>query len=1229
MTLTRYQIRNEYGLADKELYQAANKEDPEALLEGASMAGLVGVLRQLGDLAEFAAEVFHCLHEELMRTASRGHGLAMRLQQLEAEFPSTEIPLLSQTDHSTFFYEPGLEWHSNLQPEENLISPRNLPHFLMDSYEECRGPPHLFLLDKFDVVGSGSCLKRYSDPSFLKKLTASAVEATSKLTKDERRRKPKKGSHTTGGERPRDSQASHAKLHQLFLLEHVENGHRNPEFHVKLKRRQLNGPIINSSSGTGYMEKFLKNSSPYCERVHGNWDQSSPAMETEVTVCRVREDLPIPSLVYPNSGYTTKYNEREMESIGDDERLEKPYVPQEITVNDKSLPSIEGGPAICVERSSSVDLCCKTNNDTDAPVSTESDSEHKAGSTRGFPGFGQTQICTIADVIQTEVLGQFSNVLHHSSDEGETSLLCTDIQRSSPESKPHEAEGSGVKVDVSFSQMTPEIDSAGLGTLELEQSPFSFSCYESPPNLLEDSGSPLELQSTKENADEIGLKSSEACDVGRNPMLNNSPGAHPEYLLKVVTQVPLDASEGGTKVLLTNYVEDYHSEHVFSVETESEISLSALVEDQFSSIASQEIEALEPEDNSSDAGHSIPDIKSSLKETSAALESDFLLPNQHISTFDNFEDLSLPADAHDNAVPKEDETNSQDGSSINTEQSGHISTFEISSENGTLKSDFPRDLHAGNRHLSASSWQEDALANPDLAEISSDSGMEDPQTMSTIADDSTKPEVPIPDTQGHSACSVDDVHHDNQTGQNDKASETVPEIDRDPQERLLGTRECFSPESCIQTQDQGQESPCETGSENPITASAKSLPPQGVPLGVPGSPSEEALTSNKKLFPASVTEIESLHAPHQETFTSLNDHISEVVISMDLTDQENCSDVSMVPFSTSLHEKPQADPEITPPLPPLPPTQWWIGKLVESVKTAETQFSPVPLVAGSGNNSSYIHGDETKHNGLVQADEAQYPSAASVTNHGFHVYTENFTVEGESTSAPTNLNEPSKATEEPSPPAVNGTSETYMHNDESTAEKCLYKTPEESFASVSLLTAETTREAESCEGLEADWRSEAMALEWFSQNLREHTDPSPAKLEEEHQRDHQLEPPGEIEFPQTLRDSNSYHQDEKVGKLPRDKDSLVIGIDRSMLRKVSERNKAQVGARVDENDSLLEIIRSKSFNLRPADASVRPNFQVAVPITNLKVAAILEKANTLRQAMAGSDDDHDSDSWSE
>ena len=50
--MIRYQVRNEYGLADPDLYAPEEKDDPQALLEGVAMAGLVGVLRQLGDLAE-------------------------------------------------------------------------------------------------------------------------------------------------------------------------------------------------------------------------------------------------------------------------------------------------------------------------------------------------------------------------------------------------------------------------------------------------------------------------------------------------------------------------------------------------------------------------------------------------------------------------------------------------------------------------------------------------------------------------------------------------------------------------------------------------------------------------------------------------------------------------------------------------------------------------------------------------------------------------------------------------------------------------------------------------------------------------------------------------------------------------------------------------------------------------------------------------------------------------
>ncbi|KAK4800958.1 hypothetical protein SAY86_021445 [Trapa natans] len=152
MPLTRYLVRNEYGLADPKVYRYAEKEDPEALLEGVAMAGLVGLLRQLGDLAEFAAGIFHDLHEEVMVTAARGHGLMVRIQQLEAEFPPMEKALLLQTNHSLYYSSSGIEWHPNLQMELNLIASGDLPRFVMDSYEESRGPPRLFLLDKYEYV---------------------------------------------------------------------------------------------------------------------------------------------------------------------------------------------------------------------------------------------------------------------------------------------------------------------------------------------------------------------------------------------------------------------------------------------------------------------------------------------------------------------------------------------------------------------------------------------------------------------------------------------------------------------------------------------------------------------------------------------------------------------------------------------------------------------------------------------------------------------------------------------------------------------------------------------------------------------------------------------------------------------------------------------------------------------------------------------------------------------
>ena len=56
MPLVRFAVRNEYGLGVPELYKdAVESEDPKAVLEGLTVAGLVGILRQLGDLAEYVS----------------------------------------------------------------------------------------------------------------------------------------------------------------------------------------------------------------------------------------------------------------------------------------------------------------------------------------------------------------------------------------------------------------------------------------------------------------------------------------------------------------------------------------------------------------------------------------------------------------------------------------------------------------------------------------------------------------------------------------------------------------------------------------------------------------------------------------------------------------------------------------------------------------------------------------------------------------------------------------------------------------------------------------------------------------------------------------------------------------------------------------------------------------------------------------------------------------------
>ncbi|XP_023156994.1 protein SCAR2 isoform X2 [Zea mays] len=187
MPLSRHTVRSEYALGGRDLYRGADQHDPEAVLDGAAMAGLVGVLRQLGDLAEFAAQVFHGLYDEVMSTSARGHGLMLRVQQLEAELPLLEEDSCQRNYLHVVASNRGVDWHPNPRVDHGVVAGGDTPRFIMESVKQCRGPPKLFVLDKYDVGGDGACLKRYTDPSSFRTGSACPTTLLQEGTRDDRR----------------------------------------------------------------------------------------------------------------------------------------------------------------------------------------------------------------------------------------------------------------------------------------------------------------------------------------------------------------------------------------------------------------------------------------------------------------------------------------------------------------------------------------------------------------------------------------------------------------------------------------------------------------------------------------------------------------------------------------------------------------------------------------------------------------------------------------------------------------------------------------------------------------------------------------------------------------------------------------------------------------------------------------------------------------------------------
>lgn len=168
MPFFRGEIPSEERLASPSLYQNAPADDPAAILEGVAMASLVGILRQLGELSEYAAEVFDNLRKEVDVTAKRREKLLVRVKKLERTVPKVEEMVLKQNDPLQFVHTPGLRFKADVKLNQDIFTHNLPPSFVLQARKRCQQPPQFYRLDRFREVAVGSCMKRYSDVTFFK-----------------------------------------------------------------------------------------------------------------------------------------------------------------------------------------------------------------------------------------------------------------------------------------------------------------------------------------------------------------------------------------------------------------------------------------------------------------------------------------------------------------------------------------------------------------------------------------------------------------------------------------------------------------------------------------------------------------------------------------------------------------------------------------------------------------------------------------------------------------------------------------------------------------------------------------------------------------------------------------------------------------------------------------------------------------------------------------------------
>ncbi|CAI6010902.1 unnamed protein product [Closterium sp. NIES-65] len=161
MPLARRHVAAEESLASPSVLRAASSDDPRGMLEGVSMACLVGLVKQLAVLSDcsdplfcadsaspsapcsHASRVFEGLAADLAEVASRREQVAARARGLESVVGRIEERILKDSHPLALAYTPGVRWRAHVPTAQQVLLSADRPLVIVTAYQNAAPAPPL------------------------------------------------------------------------------------------------------------------------------------------------------------------------------------------------------------------------------------------------------------------------------------------------------------------------------------------------------------------------------------------------------------------------------------------------------------------------------------------------------------------------------------------------------------------------------------------------------------------------------------------------------------------------------------------------------------------------------------------------------------------------------------------------------------------------------------------------------------------------------------------------------------------------------------------------------------------------------------------------------------------------------------------------------------------------------------------------------------------------------